>query len=130
MIRKQNITRYITLLIAGSFLVWGCQKMSKPDFADYPPDSNPPGGPLNFYLAFDGTTANPAMNAVDSIYATFPSSNPLASVDGVKGKAVQGESQKYIKFAKPNDWAIKAQSFAISFWIKRNGQTKNNLNEN
>jgi hypothetical protein len=90
MIRTQNITRYLTLLIAGSLLAWGCQKMSKPALGDFPQDTNPPGGPLNFYLAFDGTSANRAMNAVDSIYATFPSDNPLASVDGVSGKAVQG----------------------------------------
>jgi hypothetical protein len=127
---NKNINRCLGLAAISSLLMLGCQKMDKPGFGDYIPDSNPPGGPLNFYLAFDGTTANPAMNAVDSIRATFPADNPLASVDGVKGKAVMGESKKYIKFARPNDWAVKAQSFSISFWIKRNGQTKNNLNEN
>ncbi len=44
-------------------------------------------GPLKFYVAFDGTTSNPLMNAVDSIRAKFPSDNPLASIDGAKRKS-------------------------------------------
>jgi hypothetical protein len=130
MIRNQNITRYLSLLLVSSLIVGGCQKLDKPGLGDYLPDNNPPGGPLNFYVAFDGTSANPAMNAVDSIRATFPTDNPLATVDGVNGKAVQGESKKFIKFSKPNDWLAKAKSFTISFWVKRNGQTKNNIGEN
>jgi hypothetical protein len=71
------------------------------------------------------------MNAVDSIRANFPSSNPLTNVDGgVTGKAMKGESQKFITYAKPNDWAIQSKSFTISLWIKRDGQTKNNVGTN
>jgi Concanavalin A-like lectin/glucanases superfamily len=107
-----------------------CQKMSKPGLGDYPKDTNPPGGPLKFYVAFDGTTTNPLMNAVDSIRANFASDNPLPSIDGVSGKAVMGENKKFIKYAKPNDWADQAKSFSISFWYKKNGQTKNNVGGN
>ena len=73
---------------------------------------------------------NPLMNAVDSIRANFASNNPLATVDGISGKAVKGENKKFIKYAKPNDWARNAKSFTISFWYKSNGQTKNNAGTN
>lgn len=120
------------LFIAGllSIVFFGCQKMDQPGFGDYLKDSNPPGGPLNFYVAFDGTSTDPLRNAVDSIRANFPSDNPLTSVPGVSGQAMKGENKKFIKFAKPNDWAVKAQSFTISAWIKHDGQTKNNTGTN
>ena len=120
----------LALLASVALLAAGCQKMDRPGLGDFPEDANPPGGPLSFYVAFDGTTSNPLMNSVDSIKATFPSDNPLASIDGVRGKAVQGANQKFIKFAKPNDWAQKARSFTIAFWYKKNGQTQNNTGGN
>ena len=107
-----------------------CQKLERPALGDYTQDPANPGGTLNFYTAFDGTSTNTLLNAVDSIKATFPSDNPLASVDGISGKALQGESKKFVKYAKPNDWAIKAKSFTVSFWFKRNGQTQNNTGTN
>ena len=113
-----------------TIVCFSCQKEERPAFGDFLKDSNPPGGPLNFYVAFDGTGTDPLRNAVDSIRATFPAENPLASVDGIKGKAVQGAAKKFIKYAKPNDWATKAQSFTFSFWFKKDGQTKNNLGTN
>lgn len=127
----KNITRIACLSVVAALLFTGCQKMDRPGLAsDFPKDANPPGGPLKFYVAFDGTTSNPAMNAVDSIRANFASENPLTFVDGISGKAMKGENKKFIKYAKPNDWAAFAQSFTISFWIKRDGQTKNNLGTN
>lgn len=101
----------------------GCQKMERPVLGDYPLDTNPPGGPLNFYAAFDGS-------AVDSIRATFPSDNPLTFTDGATGEAVLGENKKFVKYVKPNDWAAKAKSFTISSWIKKDGQTQNNIEGN
>lgn len=129
MIRKRNINLYISLLL-GSFILWSCQKLDRPGLGEYTPDSNPPGGPLNFYVAFDGTSTSSSMNAVDSIRATLPTDNPLGSTDGVNGKAMQGENKKFIKFARPNDWILKSKSFTISVWVKRNGQTKNNIGDN
>lgn len=120
-----------SLAIAGSVMVLAsCQKSTEPDWREYPEDSNPPGGALKFYAAFDGTTDNPLMNAVDSIRANFAADNPLTAIDGVSGKGVKGEAQKFIKYAKPNDFAQTAKSFAISFWYKRDGQTKNNKGGN
>ncbi|MBK9381497.1 MAG: LamG domain-containing protein [Chitinophagaceae bacterium] len=126
---KKNIQQYL-LAATVVLLAASCQKMDRPALGDFPKDANPPGGPLKFYAAFDGTTSDPLMNAVDSIRANFAGSNPLTSVDGVSGKAVKGESQKFIRYAKPNDWAKLAKSFTISFWYKRDGQTKNNTGTN
>ena len=55
----------ITILV----VMMSCQKMSRPPLGDYPKDSNPPGGPLKFYAAFDGTTSDALRNAVDSTRA-------------------------------------------------------------
>ena len=126
-----NAGSKLLLVAAIAISSVGCQKMDRPALTtDYPKDVNPPGGPLNFYAAFDGTTTDVRMNAVDSIRATFASDNPLKAVDGVKGKALQGENKKFVKYAKPNDWAIQAKSFTISFWYKKDGQTKNNTGGN
>jgi Concanavalin A-like lectin/glucanases superfamily len=127
---KNNIQILLTGLVSCMLLFSACQKMNRPGLGDFPKDTNPPGGPLKFYVAFDGTTANPLMNAVDSIRANFASENPLASENGVSGKAVKGENKKFIKYAKPNDWADQSKSFSISFWYKRDGQTKNNVGGN
>jgi hypothetical protein len=123
----------LKIFLASAVLMlalFGCQKMNKPGFGNYPTDSNPPDGPLKFYTAFDGTTTNPLMNAVDSIRANFPSDNPLATIDGVKGKAIQGAAKKFIKYPSFNSWVGSSSSFAISFWFKRNGQTQNNVGGN
>lgn len=122
----QNAAAFMALAV----LATGCQKMDRPAMSDYPVDANPPGGPLNFYVAFDGTSSDPLMNAVDSIRANFASENPFTTIDGISGKAVQGVNKKKIKYGKPNDWATQAKSFTIGFWYKRDGQTKNNTGGN
>ncbi len=105
----------LCLLIIGASVA-GCQKTERPSLGDYPKDANPAGGPLKFYTAFDGTTADPLMNAVDSVRANFPSENPLSSVDGVKGKAVQGTGAKAIKYPSANDFK-GSTSATISMWV-------------
>lgn len=126
---KQRLYIFFSLaaLIA---IVAGCQKMKRPELSDYPLDTNPAGGPLKFYAAFDGTTSNPLFNAVDSIRANFAADNPLTSVAGISGKAIKGESGKYVKYIKPNDWASTAKSFTIAFWARGDGQTLNNSGTN
>ncbi len=119
-------TAKFLFIAAMTLIVTSCQKKTQPELGNYPVDANAPGGPLKFYVAFDGNTTDALMNAVDSVRANFPSDNPLTSVTGVSGKAVQGENLKFIKYSKPNDWATTAQSFTVSAWFKRNGQTKNN----
>lgn len=106
---------FLCLLISAS----GCQKIDRPVLGDFPRDANQSGGPLKFYVAFDGTTSDPLRNAVDSIRANFASSNPLNFVNGISGRAMQGISSKdkAIKYATANDWA-DASSFSIAYWMK------------
>lgn len=106
-----------------SLVFIGCQDMDRPELGDYTKDANAPGGPLKFYVAFDGTTTNPLMNAVDSIRAKFPIDNPLTSIVGISGKALKGENYKYIKYTNANDFASTAGSFTIAFWEQK-GQLK------
>jgi hypothetical protein len=113
------------VLVFGLLLL-GCQKINKPSLADYPKDSDPrfplyPGGPLIFFAAFDGTTTDPLMNAVDSIRANFASDNPLTSIDGISGKAVKGVDGKAIKYSGTNDFN-RSTSFTIAFWMKNPAQ--------
>ena len=130
MTKNNLIKKSLLAAFAVSLLASSCQKMERPGLGDYPKDANAPGGPLKFYVAFDGTSPNPLMNAVDSIRANFAGDNPFTSVDGVRGKGVKGVNMKYITYAKPNDWASQAKSFTISFWYKGDGQTKNNKGGN
>lgn len=126
---KNKFQIVFTGLTIAMLLFSACQKMKKPGLGDYPKDVNPPGGPLKFYAAFDGTTTNPLMNGVDSIRANFPSDNPLASTDGVAGKGIQGAAKKYIKYPSFNEWSTSS-SFSVSVWFKKNGQTTNNVGGN
>lgn len=118
--------RHLFSLLALCILIASCQKLERPALGNYPKDANPPGGPLKFYAAFDGTTSNPLMNAVDSIRADFPSNNPLQSAQGISGQCVVGDGTDYIKYANANDFISTASSFTISFWEKRNGIPKGN----
>ncbi len=113
--------KFINILGAMSFALFAfsCQDLDRPALGDYPKDAAEPGGPLKFYAAFDGSSDNVLMNAVDSVRAKFPSQNPLASIDGISGKAVQGEKYKYIKYTSANDFAQSAGSFSVSVWAKK-----------
>lgn len=114
--KRTKHIQYATFLFALCVFMFSCQKMDRPQLGDYPKDANPPGGPLKFYVAFDGTTSDPLMNAVDSVRATFPSENPLASVDGVKGMAVDGVIDKAIKYPSANDFK-NSTSITIAMWV-------------
>lgn len=108
--------------LATLVVIAGCQKMNRPELGDYPKDANPPGGPLKFYVAFDGTSTNPSRNAVDSVKANFAADNPFTSITGISGKGAQGLDQKGIKYSSANDFAASS-SFTISFWEKNNVPT-------
>ena len=118
-------------LLAASAILFAssCQKIDQPGMGNYPADANSPNGPLKFYVAFDGTSANPLMNAVDSIKATFPSDNPFTNAAGINGSGATGVNEKYIKYPSFNAWAASS-SFTISVWFKQSGQTKNNTGGN
>lgn len=110
------IIKNAVLILVASVAITACKKLERPKLGDYPKDANAPGGPLKFYAAFDGTTSNPLMNAVDSVRANFPSDNPLKSVDGIKGKAVQGNGKQAIKYPSANDFNLST-SCTISMWV-------------
>ena len=112
----KNILRLSFAAVLLMIFAASCQKLDRPPLGDYPKDTNAPGGPLKFYTAFDGTTNNPLMNAVDSIRANFPSENPLAQSEGVKGKGVQGNGTKAIKYPSANDFK-DVTSCTISMWV-------------
>jgi Concanavalin A-like lectin/glucanases superfamily len=102
----------------------GCQKMDRPELGDYAKDATTPGGPLKFYTAFDGTTPDPLMNAVDSIRANFAADNPFTTVDGITGKGVKGVAakDKAIKYPSANDFA-KSTSITVAYWLKNSPAT-------
>lgn len=114
----KKMIRFAALSLGFLGLV-ACQDLDRPELGEYPKDASAPGGPLKFYVAFDGTTNDPLRNAVDSVRAKFPSDNPLKSIQGVTGMAVQGEKYKYIKYSSANDFAKTATSFSVSLWLKR-----------
>src|SRR5258706_6486191 len=120
---KKTIKSVFLLLVGSAFTFFSCQKMDRPALGNYPKDANPPGGPLKFYAAFDGTTTNVLMNAFDSVRANFPTSNPMTAIDGISGKGIQGDGTKYISYPVPNDFGGTASgnSFTIAFWEKRDG---------
>lgn len=101
------------LALTAGLVGIGCQKMDRPPMADYPEDTNPPGGPLKFYAAYDATN-------VDSIRANFGTDNNITYVEGVTGKAAQGATDGYIVYPSANDFK-RSTSYTIAFWMKKNG---------
>jgi len=116
----KTLEKLMLLAVMGIALA-SCQKMERPGLGDYPKDANAPGGPLKFYVAFDGNTADKLMNAVDSVRANFPASNTGTSEAGISGQSYKGGAGTFAKYAAPNDFA-KSTSFTIAFWIKKTPQ--------
>jgi len=80
---------------------------------DYPPDTNPPGGPLKFYAAMDGSS-------VDSIRANFGTNTDVEFVDGVSSEAMDANADGHVVYPSANDFG-KSTSFTIAFWMKKAG---------
>jgi hypothetical protein len=126
----KNKIQLSLLAVALLVLAVGCQKMDRPELGSYPKDNDPhfplyPGGPLKFYAAYDGSTTNPLMNAVDSVRANFATDNPLVSVTGINGKGIQGNGTKAVKYPSGNDFS-GVTSCTISLWVNNtvNGNTE------
>lgn len=90
-----------------------CQKIDRPIMGDYPPDTNPPGGPLKFYAAMDGSS-------VDSIRANFGTNTDVEFVDGVSSEAMDASADGHVVYPSANDFG-KSASFTIAFWMKKAG---------
>ena len=106
-----NLSKKLLLIVTALAAISSCQKMDHPALGDYPKDVNPPGGPLKFYAALDGS-------AVDSIRANFGVTNDASFGAGVSGQAAQFDGSKngYISFPSGNDFG-SSTSFTISFWM-------------
>jgi Concanavalin A-like lectin/glucanases superfamily len=128
--KKINFSiRLLAFCLAMGTALFSCDKKERPELGSFPQDNDPrfplyPGGPLKFYAAFNGTTTNPLMNAVDSIRANFAADNPFTSVDGVTGKGVKGvaSKDKAIKYPSANDFA-KSTSVTVAYWVKNTPAT-------
>jgi len=101
----------LLLILAISVGIMSCQKMERPALGNYPKDTNPPGGPLKFYAAMDGTN-------VDSIRANFGLNNDVSFAAGVSGDALQpnGDKNGFVSYPSANDFS-NVSSFTISFWM-------------
>lgn len=108
-----NFFRLALVMVIAALTAAGCQKMERPKLGDYPKDSNPPGGPLKFYVAFDGSS-------VDSTRATFGSNKNVTYVEGVMGKAMSAGANGYVVFPTVNEFK-QSKAFTIAFWMKKNG---------
>ena len=107
-------------LIGLCILAVSCQKLDHPALGNYPKDTNPPGGPVLFYAAMDGSS-------VDSIYANFGIDNNASFVTGVSGKAIQYTGNGYSTWTSANGLG-NATSFSVSFWMNVTLAQKDNTN--
>ncbi len=121
--RAYIIFRNVLLITLTGLFLNSCQKFSQPPLGDYPKDANPPGGPLKFNAAYDGSN-------VDSIRANYGTNNNDSIVDGgVSGKCIQfdGTQNGFLNYPSANDFA-KSTSFTISIWMNLTLAQKNNVN--
>src|SRR5438045_3752742 len=100
-----KLSKYISIGLFSGLVFMSCQKMDHPELGDYPKDTNPPGGPLKFFAAFDGSTDDPLRNGVDSIRANFPASNTATFDDGVSGKSYAGSETAFAQYSGANDFS-------------------------
>jgi len=108
-----NLSKRLLLIVAAAATISSCQKMERPALGDYAKDANPPGGPLKFFAAMDGTD-------VDSIRANYGADANVTYVDGVSGQAAQMDADGHIVYPSANDFN-KVSSFTIAFWLKKAG---------
>ena len=118
---KNKFLSTLSLVLSLMIILAACQKMKRPSLGEYAKDANAPGGPLKFYAAFDGTSPDVLRNAVDSVRANFAATNPLSSINGISGKAVQGADGKAITWTSANDFKTST-SFSIALWMKNTAQ--------
>lgn len=114
--KNMNI-KTVSLFIVSICIITACQKMTRPELGEYTKDTNPPGGPLKFYTAFDGSE-------VDSIRATFGTPKNATYNTGINGKAYKGSLTSNIVYPAANDFD-KVSSFTVAFWMKKRVQDAN-----
>lgn len=128
---RNKIFKYGLFALVMGFVIAGCEKITHPALGPYPMDTNPPGGPLKFYTAYDGINA-------DSIRAVFANTDSSTSyTGGVSGQAIQfnpvlGASGadsvfSFLVYPNANDFAAST-SFTLSWWMKIPLSKKDNVN--
>jgi Concanavalin A-like lectin/glucanases superfamily len=117
-----KISKAGMLVLASVIVIISCQKIVHPALGNYPRDTNPPGGPLKFYAALDGTN-------VDSIRANFGTDNNVSYVPGVSGQAVTFDPVKkgFINWPSANDFAAQT-NFSVSLWFNAGDTSKKDHN--
>ncbi len=115
--KKYRSVWFLPLVMTLMIAVVGCQDMDRPVLGEYAKDVNPPGGPLKFFTAFEGTD-------VDSIRASFGTATKAIYDNGVSGKAYQGDTVSNIVYPSANDFG-KSTSFTIAFWMKKKAHKNN-----
>jgi hypothetical protein len=127
-----KVLKSAAIVLVLSVAISGCEKIDHPALGNYPTDSNPPGGPLKFYTAYDGINA-------DSIRATFANTDSVTSyVGGASGQAIQfnpvlgaaGADSvfSFLIYPDANDFASTATSFTLSFWMNITLAKKDSIN--
>ena len=111
---NNKILQNVLIVALAFFTITGCQKLSRPALGDYPVDANPPGGPLKFYAAMDGSS-------VDSVLANYGSDNAVTYGEGIHLQAFNGNADSYVQYGKANDFG-NSTSFTVAFWLKKTPQ--------
>ncbi|MDK2771235.1 MAG: LamG domain-containing protein [Flavobacterium sp.] len=124
----------VSVFIATTFLLVGCQNMDEPALGDYPTDeANIPAGDLRFFVPFDKEADLIRFKFAEDLsgYPCFTPDNSVSQEEGVNSGAFKsGASGSFLKYLNANDFATVAESFTVSLWEKRDGQTKNNTGAN
>ncbi|WKS94880.1 LamG domain-containing protein [Riemerella columbina] len=108
--------------------VWSCQDLDRPDLGDYPKDEiNLPDGDLRFFVPFDKSSDILRFQFAEELsgYPAFTPDKSIESQEGIKEKAYKGSLKGYLEYISPNDFAEKAQSFTVSYWMKHAPTTTN-----
>ncbi len=124
----------VSSLVVTTLLLVGCQDMDEPGLGDYPKDeANIPAGDLRFFVPFDKENDLIRFQFAEELsgYPCFTPDNSITQEDGVNSKAFKsGNSGTFLKYLNANDFAEVSESFTVSLWEKKDGQTKNNTGTN
>lgn len=125
MINKFSAT---AALLAVALAFNSCQNMDRPELGDYPEDSAKlPEGNLRFFVPFDKDNPELRYQFADEIsgYPSFMPDKSITSAEGISGKAYKGNANAHLNYLSPNDFAAKAQSFTVAYWMKHVASTTN-----
>ncbi|PWT74601.1 MAG: hypothetical protein C5B59_10855 [Bacteroidetes bacterium] len=119
---KYKFSKCGMLILVLGMVFAACQKMTRPNLGNFPKDTNPPGGPLKFFAALDGSS-------VDSIRANFGTDNNVTYVQGVSGQAATFDqtNKGFISWPSANDLGSQTD-FSVSLWFNAGDTSKKDHN--